>query len=160
MRDQSAVQRWSSAWFERTRRAPVRRVELLARRFRRAAAILVAGAAEAEPPHHEKHSKIERDGSEQKANEEVLKEEEDRASKRRRWSRGPSTAGGRRLKIAYGVCAVTPEKQLGKEFNNEQNFGAIGHAYGSNTASHSTSPPASRWMPGSGVIARIGHGAG
>jgi hypothetical protein len=33
--------------------------------------------------------------------------------------------------IAYSVCAVTPEKQLAKEFHTEQNFGAIGHAYGS-----------------------------
>jgi hypothetical protein len=32
--------------------------------------------------------------------------------------------------IAYGVCAVTPEKQLAKEFHTEQNFGSIGQAYG------------------------------
>ena len=32
--------------------------------------------------------------------------------------------------IAYGICAVTPEKQLAKEFHTEQNWGAIGHAYG------------------------------
>jgi hypothetical protein len=33
--------------------------------------------------------------------------------------------------IAYGICAVTPEKQLAREFHTEQNFAAIGHAYGS-----------------------------
>lgn len=32
--------------------------------------------------------------------------------------------------IAYGVCAVTPEKQLAREFHTEQNWAAIGHAYG------------------------------
>jgi hypothetical protein len=32
--------------------------------------------------------------------------------------------------IAYGVCAVTPESQLAKEFHTEQNWAAIGHAYG------------------------------
>lgn len=32
--------------------------------------------------------------------------------------------------IAYGICAVTPEKQLAKEFHTEQNWAAIGHAYG------------------------------
>jgi hypothetical protein len=33
--------------------------------------------------------------------------------------------------IAYGICAVTSEKELAKEFHTEQNFGAIGNAYGS-----------------------------
>jgi hypothetical protein len=33
--------------------------------------------------------------------------------------------------IAYGICAVTSDKQLAREFHTEQNFGAIGHAYGS-----------------------------
>lgn len=32
--------------------------------------------------------------------------------------------------LAYGVCAVTPEKQMAKEFHTEQNWAAIGHAYG------------------------------
>jgi hypothetical protein len=32
--------------------------------------------------------------------------------------------------IAYGTCAVTPEEQLAKEFHTEQNWAAIGHAYG------------------------------
>jgi hypothetical protein len=32
--------------------------------------------------------------------------------------------------IAYGICAVTPEGQLAKEFHTEQNWAAIGHAYG------------------------------
>lgn len=32
--------------------------------------------------------------------------------------------------IAFGICAVTPEKQLAKEFHTEQNWAAIGHAYG------------------------------
>jgi hypothetical protein len=32
--------------------------------------------------------------------------------------------------IAYSVCAVTPEKQMSKEFHTEQNWAAIGHAYG------------------------------
>lgn len=32
--------------------------------------------------------------------------------------------------IAYGICAVTPEAQLAKEFHTEQNWAAIGHAYG------------------------------
>lgn len=33
--------------------------------------------------------------------------------------------------IAFGICAVTPEKQLASEFHTEQNWAAIGHAYGS-----------------------------
>jgi hypothetical protein len=33
--------------------------------------------------------------------------------------------------IAYGICAVTPEKQLAREFHTELNWAAIGHAYGS-----------------------------
>ena len=32
--------------------------------------------------------------------------------------------------IAYGTCAVTPEKQLAREYHTEQNWAAIGHAYG------------------------------
>lgn len=32
--------------------------------------------------------------------------------------------------IAFGICAVTPEKQLAKELHTEQNWAAIGHAYG------------------------------
>ena len=33
--------------------------------------------------------------------------------------------------IAYSICAVTPEEQLAREFHTEQNWAAIGHAYGS-----------------------------
>lgn len=32
--------------------------------------------------------------------------------------------------IAYGICAVTPEAQLAREFHTSQNWADIGHAYG------------------------------